>query len=153
MDRLTDAEREVVLYALESAARHQVVRPDRQAALQSALTKLSTPGPSFFWLSTVYDLADKGSTDAAIDQLFGKVDAYLQLEHCASEWHMCEGVRRLCEAIDVARLDEDLLVAVLAITHVVRHLPPRAQLVARVARRLREILPEEEAAELLKGQG
>lgn len=88
------------------------------------------------WLDTVYSLVARGKPDDAIDVLFDRVDDLL----IAGEFPRCND---LLHAVDLARLDIDLLVALLSITlRAAPHLPDRPWLVQRVEKRLREIAPD-----------
>ena len=88
------------------------------------------------WLDTVYSLVARGAPDDAIDVLFDHVDDLL----ITGEFRRCND---LLHAVDLARLDTDLLVALLSITlPAAPHLRDRPWLVQRVEKRLQEIAPD-----------
>lgn len=87
------------------------------------------------WLNEVYSLSARNESDAAIDILFPKIDALFR----AGEFAVADDVLR---AVDVARLNTSLMVAVLAITRAAKDkLPHREVLLQRIERRLTRAEP------------
>ncbi|MFO7561391.1 MAG: hypothetical protein R6X02_02005 [Enhygromyxa sp.] len=87
------------------------------------------------WLASLYELVEQGSIDEAIDLLFDHVNDLL-FDDRADE---CD---ELLQAIDLDRLDTNLLVSLLSVTLPARAvLPSRPALVERVDRRLTELAP------------
>jgi hypothetical protein len=90
---------------------------------------------SLTWLGDVYSLVAQGRFEAAIDVLFRNVDALL----LAGQFSRCN---ELLRAIDLKRLDTNLLVGALSITvSAADRLPGRAHFVERVARQLEVLAP------------
>ena len=87
------------------------------------------------WLATLYELVEQDSIDPAIDLLFDHINDLLFEDRAAD----CDG---LLPQIDVARLDTNLLVALLSVTSPARAvLTSRPALVERVERRLKQLAP------------
>jgi hypothetical protein len=108
-------------------------RLDDAAADEPRLVKDETPGLT--WLGDVYSLVARDRFDAAIDILFRNVDALL----LAGQFDRCDDLLR---AIDLKRLDTNLLVGALSITlSAADKLPGRAHFVERVARHLESVAP------------
>lgn len=115
-----------------------VVRPF--GGIEGGLTATSLgaqpKSSAFAWLDHVYSLTAKNESDAAIDVLFPKMDKLFREGH----FDTADDVLR---AVDVARLNTSLMVAVLAITRPAKaSLPQRQVLLQRIERRLRELEPD-----------
>lgn len=96
------------------------------------------------WLSSTYSLVAKSDVHAAIDLVFEHFDELL------FEGRMREADEALA-AVDVERLDSNLMVAVLTITYAAKdRLNRRAELLRRVDSRLRVLAPER-VSDLLDG--
>jgi hypothetical protein len=96
------------------------------------------------WLVDTYSLVAHAAVDAAIDLVFDHVDSLLY----AHKFRECD---EALAAVDIKRLDTNLMIALLSITRVEKaRLRRRGELVERVERRLAEIAPAR-ATELLKG--
>ena len=118
------------------------------AQLMDGVTDFLTSGKEFtqelsssndrrpVWLDEVYSLTARGEIDSAIDVLFDHVDDLL-LE---GDFSTCN---ELLIAVDLKRLDTNLLIAILSITlSASEKLPNRTLLVSRVEKRLAELAPE-----------
>jgi hypothetical protein len=91
--------------------------------------------PDLTWLGDVYSLVARNRFDAAIDILFRNVDELL----LTGQFNRCNDLLR---AIDLGRLDTNLLVGTLSITvSAADKLPGRAHFVERVAKRLESMAP------------
>lgn len=98
---------------------------------------------TFDWFEKMYGLVEGDRADEALDILFEEVDTLLRDD--------MDLVTEMFEAIDLSRLDTNLLVGVLSITLAGKeYLPSRPQLVQRVEERLR-ILASERIEGLMKG--
>ena len=101
-----------------------------------------TAPPELSWLSSTYSLVAKKDVHAAIDLVFEHFDELLY------EGRMREADEALA-AVDVKRLDTNLMFALLTITHAAKdRLTRRADLLSRVENRLQVVAPER-AAELI----
>ncbi|WP_428265089.1 hypothetical protein [Haliangium sp.] len=88
------------------------------------------------WLGDVYSLVARQQPDEAIDILFDHIDELLS----EGQFARCDSVLR---AIDLDRLDTNLVVAVLSITlSAADELPHRARLLSRAEKRLSVLAPE-----------
>ncbi len=102
--------------------------------LSRTLAVIPKSAPS--WIEDVYSLVKREEIDPAIDLLFEKIDDLLVDGHFTA----CDDILR---AIDVSRLDTNLLVAVLSITVAAReHLPYRVRWLERATQRLMELSPD-----------
>ena len=103
-----------------------------------------TASSELSWLSSTYSLVAKKDVHAAIDLVFEHFDELLH------EGRMREADEALA-AVDVKRLDSNLMVAVLTITRAAKdQLNRRADLLRRVESRLQVMVPER-AADLIAG--
>lgn len=88
------------------------------------------------WVRDLYSLVGQGRHDDAIDVLFSTVNRMF----VKGEFAKCDEALR---AIDVARLDTNLLVGVLTSTLcAAEHLPSRNDVIHRVENRLRQLAPD-----------
>lgn len=95
-----------------------------------------SPANAPTWLGDVYSLVRRNQPDAAVDILFRHVDDMLLKD----EFSRCNALLR---AIDLKRLDTNLIVAVLSITvEVSSQLSYRSRFVGRAEKRLQELAPE-----------
>lgn len=96
----------------------------------------SIPEDAPIWLGDVYSLVARQRPDDAVDILFDHIDDLL----LAGRFAHCD---ELLRAVDLARLDTNLIVAVLSITLMAaEHLPYRARFFERARRRLAILAPD-----------
>ncbi len=112
--------------------------------IQATISLGSTSGQRPLWLDEIYSLIAHSRPDAAVDILFNRFDDLFS----RSEFERCDEVLR---AIDLGRLDTNLLVAVLSITRPARDsLSAREEIVRSVERELQRRVPAR-AERLLRG--
>lgn len=96
------------------------------------------------WLDDVYSLVVKAKPDAAVDVLFARVDELLRRR----EFDRCDSLLR---AVDLGRLDTNLMVALLSITQpAASKLKARLEVVEKIEKHLRLLAPDR-AERLLSG--
>ena len=96
------------------------------------------------WLDDVYSLVVKSKPDAAVDVLFARIDELLTRR----DFDRCDSLLR---AVDLGRLDTNLMVALLSITlPASSKLKARVEVVDKIEKQLREKAPER-AERLLSG--
>ena len=104
----------------------------------------STGGAELRWLEEIYSLRQAERTDDAIDLLFKTMNATL----VRGDFAACESALR---ALDLKRIDVDLMIAFLSITLPARdRLKSRAGLFAKIERLLTDLDPRR-GAPLLSG--
>lgn len=97
---------------------------------------LLVPDDAPHWLGDVYSLVERNLPDEAVDILFDRIDDLL----VTGQFARCDALLR---AIDLKRLDSNLIVAVLSITlAAAEKLPYRARLLKRAEERLSAIAPD-----------
>jgi hypothetical protein len=88
------------------------------------------------WLNLIYDFVENNLVDEAIDLLFTKINELL----INKEFECCDA---LLKAIQIKRLNVDLLISLLSITlSAANKLPFRKELVINVEKRITELAPD-----------
>lgn len=88
------------------------------------------------WIEKIYPLVEAGKIDSATNILFREVDE----RFCAGEFSLCN---EELKEIDVKRLDTNLLVGLLTITHAAKeNLPYREEMVQKIEDQLRILAPD-----------
>jgi hypothetical protein len=115
-----------------------------QTASRSTQADWSAQPTDLTWLSKAYSLIAMEAVDPAVDLVFDNFDALLH----AGKFRKCD---ELLAAVDVKRLDTNLMVAFLTITEPAKaQLKRRAELVRRIENQLAKTAPRR-VAELLDG--
>ena len=106
------------------------------AGRDSRLPELKEASDGTAWLEEVYSLVASGDPDTAIDLVFENIDEMLLEGHF-------DACNELLLAVDVKRLDTNLLVALLSVTRDAKAaLSHRDEFVRRVKHRLESLAPK-----------